>query len=448
MAIQIALANIQEWETEERFHALLCDPPYELGFMNRDWDSSGVAFDPETWAHLAQFLLPGAFGMAFAGSRGWHRMAVAIEDGGLIIHPTIFLWSFGSGFPKATRVDTKIDTELGLTRDVKGVIKATAATGGVYGTYAQEVEITEPASELAAEWVGHRYGLQALKPAVEPIVVFQKPYEASKIKTIMNYGSGALNVQAGRIGDERRKNEPGGFSHNTYTNSGPDGWSSYGADHIDPDDYIVEGRWPPNFGLTHSPECNEHRCDCGLVDFQREYYHQSYWNFEQYENVYKSPLSVYCAKASQAERNAGLLDRTPRQVNDGRKSSIDNPYQRGDTLRRNPHPTVKPIGLTKWLAKLLLPPASYDPKLLVPFSGVGSEVIGAYMAGWENIQGVELTEEFTEVSYSRVSWWQQVAEQLGVKDVDRALEYAITPKKKKDAPLDDLPLFGGKHETT
>ncbi len=103
------------------FHALLCDPPYELGFMGRAWDRSGIAFNPDTWRALARVLHPGAFGMAFASSRGWHRLAVAIEDAGLIIHPSIFGWAFGSGFPKATRLDTQIDKAAGAVREVVGI---------------------------------------------------------------------------------------------------------------------------------------------------------------------------------------------------------------------------------------------------------------------------------------------------------------------------------------
>ncbi len=143
--------DVLEWcktYTGKPFHALLCDPPYHLtsivkrfgkkgaapakggvyarsakGFMGKDWDGGDVAFQPETWAALAQHLHPGGFIIAFAGSRGWHRLAVAIEDAGLIIHPTIVnwksgetvdigwqIWAQGQGFPKATRIDTQIDS--------------------------------------------------------------------------------------------------------------------------------------------------------------------------------------------------------------------------------------------------------------------------------------------------------------------------------------------------
>src|SRR6266852_8153659 len=115
------------------FMAMVTDPPYELGFMQHAWDQHGVSFRPETWKALAAHLLPGAFVMAFASARGFHRLAVAMEDAGLIMHPAIFGYAYGSGFPKATGIpDERFD--------------------------------------------GHRYGRQMMKPALEPILLFQKPY--------------------------------------------------------------------------------------------------------------------------------------------------------------------------------------------------------------------------------------------------------------------------------
>ena len=87
-------------------HALISDAPYEINFMGGSkknwWDNTGIAFKPETWKALAQHLLPGAFIMAFASARGYHRLACALEDAGLILHPACG-WLNGSGFPKATQ---------------------------------------------------------------------------------------------------------------------------------------------------------------------------------------------------------------------------------------------------------------------------------------------------------------------------------------------------------
>jgi site-specific DNA-methyltransferase (adenine-specific) len=112
-------------------------------------------------------------------------------------------------------------------------------------------------------------------------------------------------------------------------------------------------------------------------------------------------------KAQTWEKEAGLEAFAAQIVNDGRQTSIDNPYQRGDTLRRNTHPTVKPIRFTEWLARLLLPPERGESRLLVPFCGVGSEQIGAFYAGWDSITGIEREAEYVRINAARLSWWTQ-----------------------------------------
>jgi site-specific DNA-methyltransferase (adenine-specific) len=75
---------------------------------------------------------------------------------------------------------------------------------------------------------------------------------------------------------------------------------------------------------------------------------------------------------------------------------------------RNIHPTVKPIDLTRYLATILLPPAEYAPRrILVPFAGVGSEMIGAMLAGWDEITGVEMSEDYLPITRQRLEWWAQ-----------------------------------------
>lgn len=99
-------ANIKEWAKNydgELFDGILCDPPYELGFMGKSWDSSGIAFDQEMWADIFKLLKPGGHLLAFSGSRTYHRMAVAIEDAGFEIRDMIE-YIYGSGFPKSTNI--------------------------------------------------------------------------------------------------------------------------------------------------------------------------------------------------------------------------------------------------------------------------------------------------------------------------------------------------------
>ena len=69
--------------------SIITDPPYELNFMNKSWDSSGIAFQDNTWKKCYEVLKPGGYLLAFGGSRTFHRIACAIEDAGFEIRDTI-----------------------------------------------------------------------------------------------------------------------------------------------------------------------------------------------------------------------------------------------------------------------------------------------------------------------------------------------------------------------
>jgi DNA modification methylase len=97
--------------------AIVTDPPYELSFMSKSWDSTGVAYDPATWREALRVLKPGGHLVAFGGTRTWHRLCVAIEDAGLEIRDSM-AWLYGSGFPKSLDVSKAIDKAAGAERDV------------------------------------------------------------------------------------------------------------------------------------------------------------------------------------------------------------------------------------------------------------------------------------------------------------------------------------------
>jgi DNA modification methylase len=92
--------------------AIVTDPPYELGFMGKSWDSSGIAYSVELWAECLRVLKPGGHLLAFGGSRTWHRIAVAIEDAGFDVRDSI-AWLYGSGFPKSLDISKAIDKRGG-----------------------------------------------------------------------------------------------------------------------------------------------------------------------------------------------------------------------------------------------------------------------------------------------------------------------------------------------
>ena len=90
-------ADIKKWAAEykgELFDAVLCDPPYEISFMQKSWDGSGIAHDVEMWADIYKLLKPGGHLLAFSGTRTYHRMACAIEDAGFEVRDMIE-WVYG-----------------------------------------------------------------------------------------------------------------------------------------------------------------------------------------------------------------------------------------------------------------------------------------------------------------------------------------------------------------
>jgi len=337
----------------ERFHGVLCDPPYELGFMGKSWDSRGVSFRAETWSAIRSLLLPGAHLLAFGGTRTFHRIAVAIEDAGFEIRDTIG-WLYGSGFPKSHDVSKAIDREAGAERE-KIKVKPRPETSGTMAAHGDsrpwinksrelgyhEVAGNIPATDSAREWQG--YGT-ALKPAWEPVIVARNPLAGTVAQNAIEHGAGALNVDGGRVGDELITSYPG-LNRNKLLND--DGWSGIGKQ-IPPHSYI--GRWPANILHDGSDDIAEI-----MGDAQRFF---------------------YCAKAGKKERNDGVV--------------------------ANHHPTVKPLALTEYLAKIIVPPAHVESRLLVPFAGSGSECIGAIRAGWRHVVGVEQNDEYARIARARI----------------------------------------------
>jgi len=113
--------------------SIVTDPPYEIGFMGKGWDGSGVANDPKLWAECYRVLKPGGHVLAFGAARTYHRMACAIEDAGFEIRDSIH-WVYGSGFPKSHNVSKGIDRkryDRAEVLEVTAWIRETAKMGGI-----------------------------------------------------------------------------------------------------------------------------------------------------------------------------------------------------------------------------------------------------------------------------------------------------------------------------
>ena len=98
---------------DESVDSIVTDPPYELGFMGKSWDASGIAYNVDVWRECLRVLKPGGHLLAFGGSRTYHRLACAVEDAGFDIRDQI-MWVYGSGFPKSLDVGKAIDKRPGV----------------------------------------------------------------------------------------------------------------------------------------------------------------------------------------------------------------------------------------------------------------------------------------------------------------------------------------------
>lgn len=368
----------------ESFDAVLCDPPYELGFMGRAWDRSGVAFDADVWRGVLRACRPGAHLMAAGGTRTYHRMACAIEDAGWEIRDCI-AWMYGSGFPKSLDVSKALDAAAGAVREVVGENPHARPSDG-QSFHAMGIKthppITAPSTPAAVQWSG--YGT-ALKPAHEPITLARKPLDGTVAANVTAHGCGGLAIDAGRVGTDDNLN--GGAYVGDGKRASLFGLQNTGLSFVQP-----SGRWPANVILD--PEAG------AMLDAQTGA-----------DLDGGASRFFYCAKTSTSERNAGLDDLPELMCLDDREpgsAGLDSPRAgAGRTgAARNPHPTLKPIDLTRYLARLMLPPPLDRPRrLLVPFSGAGSEMIGALLAGWDEVVGIELSPEYADIARRRIAHW-------------------------------------------
>jgi DNA modification methylase len=143
--------------------SIVTDPPYELGFMGKSWDASGIAFNIEVWKEALRILKPGGHLIAFSGSRTYHRMAVAIEDAGFQIRDQI-MWVYGSGFPKSHNISKAIDKNNGETGRLLKFTNWMRTTG----LKAKQLD------EATGTNMGGHYLTTASQPAIPTVLLWQK----------------------------------------------------------------------------------------------------------------------------------------------------------------------------------------------------------------------------------------------------------------------------------
>jgi site-specific DNA-methyltransferase (adenine-specific) len=269
--------------------SIVTDPPYGLSFMGKKWDYDvpSVAI----WEQCLRVVKPGGHLLAFAGTRTQHRMACRIEDAGFEIRDMI-AWVYGSGFPKSHN----------LEGDHKG-----------WGT--------------------------ALKPALEPITMARKPFSSTVAANVIQYGTGAINVDGCRVETETRLNQSAGnknLEHRTTVTPV--------SSHNETDGRECVGRWPAN--IIHD---GSNEAALSLKSGARFF---------------------YTAKAGKVDRES-----------------------------ENNHPTVKPTMLMAYLCRLITQPGG---TILDPFMGSGSTGKAATINGFRFI-GIERDPEYHKISEARIS---------------------------------------------
>jgi site-specific DNA-methyltransferase (adenine-specific) len=379
--------------------SVVTDPPYELGFMGKAWDGSGIAYSVEMWAEVLRVLKPGGHLCAFGGTRTYHRMACAIEDAGFEIRDSLH-WVYGSGFPKSLDVSKAIDKAAGAEREVIATQARQGRSAGILGTPVDIVrDITTAATDAAKQWEG--WGT-ALKPAHEPIVLARRPLIGTVAANVLTHGTGALNIDGARVdmGDEYDPTKVQRQQHSSGAIEGAFGAASLIGKEIAT--YKPGGRWPANVifdteaGALLDEQSGVRTSGTGAI---RKTAPGSFGLGGD------GSLNVEYGDTGGASRFFTAIE-----WDDDTDLGIDVPFRyvpkpskRERTCEgtvSGSHPTVKPLALMRWLVRLVTPPGG---TVLEPFAGSGTTLMACVMEGFNGI-GIELTDEYLPIIEGRVKW--------------------------------------------
>lgn len=353
--------------------AVVTDPPYGINFLNNKWDADTGAL--ETYAECLRVLKPGGHILAFSAPRTYHYLAITLEQAGFEIRDQI-MWLFSAGFPKSQDIGKSIERREGKRKPINtvelrqdyGIIPSGYCTIcdklERYSSYkscqVEECPYRDRKRPADNEWSGWK---TTLKPAHEPIVMARKPFTGSTVDNVLEWGTGALNIDDSRVPFSADDN-----LESTYTNTTD--WTNAVTQSQDrgplsnrpafPSD---KGRYPSNI--------------IGEVPGHQKFF--------------------YCPKITRHERHIGFdLDDIP--ICDHEQGVAHRRPEQG-----NNHPTVKPVALMRYLIRLVTPPGG---TVLDPFCGSGSTGMAAVELGHDFI-GCELDENYVRIAETRIAAWQE-----------------------------------------
>ena len=413
--------------------SLVTDPPAGISFMGKSWDDDKggrdewIAWLASVMRECHRVMKPGAHGLVWALPRTSHWTAMALEHAGFEVRDRVS-HLFGSGFPKSLNVSIAIDKAAGAERDVVGPKWGKRDSDKMLGVVNDDgwkpegTHITAPATPAAKQWEG--WGT-ALKPACEDWWLIRKPCsEKTVAANVLKWGTGALNIDGGRIAPASEKDLKDMRSERATTSKG-----QFAAltkdDKLDRSDRShITGRFPSHLVLSCDCEGEEHgqMCAVAMLDTQSGERGVSKGGSRGGKRTQAFGMAAqdiplgfgdsggasrffYCAKVSASERNAGLegMPKVNANVGDHRPSGnmsqrIHGKENRPDVPRANTHPTVKPQKLMRYLCRLITPPGG---TVLDCFMGSGSTGLAAKSEGFGFV-GIEREAEYFEIAKARI----------------------------------------------
>lgn len=389
------------------------------GFMGKEWDA--LVPPPNTWAAAFRVLKPGAPLFAFGGTRTADLIAMSIRFAGFEVDDTV-AYLYGMGMPKRVRLDLKIDQHFGKDKERPITGRSSRMTIGrpTDGLVGARKAFAEkegsgmwnhgPATPEADRFVGYD---RALRPGFEPIIVARKPCRGTIAATALRYGTGGFNVDACRIprGDAGEQVATRGRSagRSTYDIGGNGEAITMHAG----------GGYPANVVIDEATARELDAQSGHLKSGARDIKYSS-------KRIHGGGMGgsvgclaseggasrfFYTAKASTSERDKGLEDlpETVRGEKSGRSEDMPDSvaaYQGDRGGGRNPHPTVKPISLMRWLVRLASPPGAWDPDIskrpiiVDMFAGSGTTLVAGLVEG-VRVVGCEMEAGSADVARRR-----------------------------------------------